>query len=103
MNVQLNVSYYDNKQDHSNLNMLMHTHIYPIYLYDWTLNDLAYCHSNTHLTEQSLLLAGCPPCNALSYHRVREAIAANVLKFHHISGKENPADVLTKFLPSAVW
>ena len=41
--------------------------------------------------------------NALSYHRVREAIAAKVLKFHHISGKENPADVLTKFLPSAVW
>ncbi len=41
--------------------------------------------------------------NALSYHRVREAIAAKVLKFHHISGKENPADVLTKFLPSATW
>jgi hypothetical protein len=41
--------------------------------------------------------------NALSYHRVREAIAAKVLKFHHISGKENPADVLTKFLPSAIW
>lgn len=40
---------------------------------------------------------------ALSYHRVREAIAAKVLKFYHISGKENPADILTKILPSAVW
>jgi Tfp pilus assembly pilus retraction ATPase PilT len=34
---------------------------------------------------------------------VREAIAAKVLKFHHISGKENPADILTKFLPSSIW
>ena len=41
--------------------------------------------------------------NALSYHRVREAIVAKVVKFHHISGKEIPADVLTKFLPSSVW
>src|SRR5215207_232916 len=37
--------------------------------------------------------------NALSYHRVQEAIAANVIKFYHIDGTENPADVLTKFLP----
>jgi hypothetical protein len=36
--------------------------------------------------------------NALSYHRVREAIASNVLWFFHISGKDNPSDVLTKFL-----
>ena len=41
--------------------------------------------------------------NALSYHRVREAIAAKVLKFHHISGKKNPADILTKFLPNSIW
>ena len=41
--------------------------------------------------------------NALSYHRVREAIAAKLLKFHHISGKENPADVLTKLFPSETW
>ena len=41
--------------------------------------------------------------NALSYHRVREAIAAKVLKFHHISGKGNPSDILTKFLPSSIW
>ena len=36
--------------------------------------------------------------NALAYHRVREAIASNVMWFFHISGKENPSDVLTKFL-----
>jgi hypothetical protein len=34
--------------------------------------------------------------NALSYHRVREAIAAGILWFYHINGKDNPADVLSK-------
>jgi hypothetical protein len=41
--------------------------------------------------------------NALAYHRVREAIAAKIIKFYHIDGKENPADVLTKFLDSKTW
>jgi len=42
--------------------------------------------------------------NALAYHRVREAIATKVIRFIHIPGKENPADVLTKFLPHhAFW
>ena len=34
--------------------------------------------------------------NALSYHRVREAIAANIMHFLHLDGSENCADVLTK-------
>ena len=34
--------------------------------------------------------------NALSYHRVREAIAAKILRFFHIDGTNNPADVLSK-------
>ena len=34
--------------------------------------------------------------NALSYHRVREAVASGWLRFEHIDGKENPADILTK-------
>ena len=38
----------------------------------------------------------------LAYHRVREAIASGVLKFFHIAGKENPADVLTKNLSHTV-
>jgi hypothetical protein len=41
--------------------------------------------------------------NALSYHRVREAVASNVLWFFHISGKENPSDVLTKFLGFCIF
>jgi len=37
--------------------------------------------------------------NALSYHRVREAVAGGWIRFEHISGLENPADILTKPLP----
>ena len=34
--------------------------------------------------------------NTLSFHRIREAIAANIIHFHHIDGKDNPSDVLSK-------
>jgi hypothetical protein len=34
--------------------------------------------------------------NALSYHRVREAIAAKIISFFKIAGKLNPADLLSK-------
>ena len=37
--------------------------------------------------------------NALAYHRVREAISAKTMHFLHLVGIDNPADVLTKFLP----
>ena len=33
---------------------------------------------------------------ALSYHRVREALAAKIFDFVHIPGTQNPADILTK-------
>ena len=33
---------------------------------------------------------------ALSYHRVRWAVAAGILKIYHIAGKKNPADILSK-------
>ena len=36
--------------------------------------------------------------NALSYHRVREAIASGILYFIYIKSEHNPADALTKFL-----
>ena len=39
--------------------------------------------------------------NALSYHRVREAVAAGYLRFHFIDSKQNPADILTKPLDHA--
>ena len=34
--------------------------------------------------------------NAIAYHRVREAIATQIIKVNHIDGKNNPADILTK-------
>jgi hypothetical protein len=34
--------------------------------------------------------------NTLSYHRVREAVAAGVLFFYWIDGKLNPADIVSK-------
>ena len=37
--------------------------------------------------------------NALSYHRVREAVAGGWVRFDHIPGAENPADILSKPLP----
>ena len=36
--------------------------------------------------------------NALSYHLVRECIAAKIIYLLHVSGKVNPSDLLTKFL-----
>ena len=36
--------------------------------------------------------------NALSYHLVRECVAAKIINFMHVSGKVNPSDLLTKFL-----
>ena len=39
--------------------------------------------------------------NALSYHRVREAIAGGWLRFKHIPGMANLADILMKPLPWA--
>ena len=41
---------------------------------------------------------------ALSYHRVREAIASGVIVFTHIAGEMNPADILSKHWGFAqVW
>ena len=36
--------------------------------------------------------------NALSYHTVRAAIASGYVKFSHVKGEDNPADILTKYL-----
>ncbi len=37
--------------------------------------------------------------NAISYHRCREAISANIVRFEHISGSSNPADLMTAARP----
>ena len=34
---------------------------------------------------------------ALSFHRVREAIAAGVISYKFLPGKDNPADMLSKY------
>ena len=34
---------------------------------------------------------------ALSFHRVREAIAAKIMSYQFISGKINPVDILSKY------
>ena len=39
----------------------------------------------------------------LSFHRVRECIASNIVKFFHIPGTENLSDVLTKFTPHCTF
>ena len=42
--------------------------------------------------------------NMLSYHKTRESIAAGITWFHHIKGKWNPADILSKHWDRAsVW
>ena len=41
---------------------------------------------------------------ALSFHRVREVVASNVIGFHHINGTKNPADILSKHWSySDIW
>ena len=38
-----------------------------------------------------------------SYHRVREAIAAKILRFAHVRSEENLADILTKPLANPIF
>ena len=40
--------------------------------------------------------------NALSYHRCREAIAADIVRFELLPGSQNVSDILTKSLPYSV-
>ena len=41
---------------------------------------------------------------ALSFHRVREAIASGMIYFYHVKGEHNPADILSKHWGySQVW
>ena len=42
--------------------------------------------------------------HGLAYHYTREAIASNMIAFHHIPGEINPADILSKHWGySQVW
>ena len=40
---------------------------------------------------------------AVSYHKIREAIAAGIVRFTHISSEQNYADILTKPLGPGVF
>lgn len=41
---------------------------------------------------------------ALSFHRVMEAIAANIIPYHFTNGEINPADILSKYWAHrSVW
>ena len=39
----------------------------------------------------------------MSFHQVQEAVASKIVRYYHISGDDNPADVLTKFLLYHKW
>src|SRR5688500_13354567 len=100
MTVQLNMFCYGNMQDPSNVEALMHTHICPIYLYDWTLNDLAYCHNKTHSTKQSLSVDSESPCNLNRVHsssrllsssssNIGEEVNGHVIEVNVVNFNEN--------------
>ena len=41
---------------------------------------------------------------ALAYHRTRAAIAAGILRYHHVDGDKNPADILSKHWDNpSIW
>jgi hypothetical protein len=66
----------------------------PIEEYSWLLGD------NQSVITQSTIPSSVltKRHNALAYHRVRWAVATGLIKFVKIDGKENPADMLTKYL-----
>ena len=39
----------------------------------------------------------------LNYHRTWEAQAKDIIKFVHINGNDNPADIVTKICASNTW
>ena len=54
---------------------------------------------NTTIPSSALKKKNC----AIAYHRVREAIAARIIRFCHIDTRLNVADVLTKPLPNTTF
>jgi len=66
----------------------------PIYGKAWLFGDNKGVVQSSTIPHSKLSKRWC----ALSYHRVREAIAADYIVFLHMEGKKNPSDVLTKLL-----
>ena len=71
----------------------------PIEKYTWLLGD-----NKSVIMSTTILHSSLSKCHqALTYHQVRSAVPAGFLKFCHIDRKQNPADILTKFLPYPVF
>ena len=71
----------------------------PIEKYTWLLGD-----NKSVIMSSTIPHLSLRKCHqALAYHQVRSAVAAGFLKFCHIDGKQNPADIMTKFLPYPVF
>ena len=65
----------------------------------WLLGD-----NQSVVTSSTIPQSVMAKCHtALSYHRVRAAISTGMMYFCHVSGKENPADIMTKLLPYSVF
>ena len=63
----------------------------------WLLGDNQAVINSTTIPHSSL----SKRWNALSYHRCCEAVAAGIVRFEFLPGRENPSDILTKNLPWA--
>lgn len=69
----------------------------PIEKTSWIVGDNQSIITNTTIPSSTLAKRH----NALSYHRIRWAVAAKIINFVKIDGVANPADALTKFLPAS--
>ena len=67
----------------------------PVHGASWLLGD-----NKSVVTSSTIPHSSLSKCwNALSYHKVREAVAGGFIQFEHISTNQNPADILMKSLP----
>jgi hypothetical protein len=72
----------------------------PIETFTWMLGDNKSVVTSSTIPHSMLSKRH----QALAYHKVRSAIAGGYIKFCHIDGNQNPADIFTKFLPfPAFW
>ena len=71
----------------------------PIEKASWLLGDNRSVITSSTIPHSSLSKRH----QALAYHRVRSAVAGGFLKFCHIKGTQNTADIMTKFLPYPVF
>ena len=67
----------------------------PIDGASWLLGDNKLVITSSRIPHSSLNKCW----NALSYHKVREAVAGGFIRLEHISTDQNPADILMKSLP----